>query len=321
MTLRVLTWVAWSVAGLLALVEGATADDGLKVAIGQRGNWENSASELGQQRGIFKKHGLTLDLLYSQGSGETMQAVISGSVDVGVGIGTHAAIGVYAKGAPIRIIGSTFTGATDLFYYVASTSPLRSMAEADGKSIAISSTGSAGHIIALALGKHFGVNLKPQVAGNYSVILTQVLTGQIDIGFATSPFGLDAVEQGQIRIIAPASVVPGLNNQTVRTIIANASVVDRRPDAIKRYVMALRETLDWMYSGDPAVVKAYSALVEMPEASAAKALGAYHPRDSVEPTRLDGLQAIQADAIAFKYLPAPLTAPQLRDLVRIPSIK
>jgi NitT/TauT family transport system substrate-binding protein len=313
--------VALSFAGLLSLIEGAAADDLLKVAIGQRGNWENSASELGQDKGIFQKHGLTLEILYSQGSGETMQAVISGSVDIGVGIGTHSAIGVYSKGAPVRIIGSTFTGATDLFYYVASNSPLRSMADADGKSIAISSTGSAGHIIALALGKRFNVNLKPQVAGNYSAILTQVLTGQIDIGFATSPFGLEAVEQGQIRILAPASVVPALKDQTVRTIIANASVVDRRSDAIKRYVMALRETLDWMYSGDPAVVKAYSALVEMPEVSAAKALGAYHPRESVEPTRLDGLQSIQADAIAFKYLPAPLTDAQLQDLIRIPPVR
>ena len=33
--------------------------------------------ELGQQAGIFKKHGLVLEILYTQGGGETQQAVIS----------------------------------------------------------------------------------------------------------------------------------------------------------------------------------------------------------------------------------------------------
>ncbi|MDB5651611.1 MAG: Sulfonate transporter, partial [Hyphomicrobiales bacterium] len=34
--------------------------DKLKIAIGSRGVWENSISELGQNAGIFKKHNLEL---------------------------------------------------------------------------------------------------------------------------------------------------------------------------------------------------------------------------------------------------------------------
>src|SRR5438132_11595277 len=40
------------------------------------GNWATSVAEVGQRAGIFRKHGLTLDLLYTQGSGETQHAVI-----------------------------------------------------------------------------------------------------------------------------------------------------------------------------------------------------------------------------------------------------
>ena len=57
----------------------AFAQDKLKLAVGQRGNWDTSISELGQRVGIFKKHGIELELLYTQGGGETQQAVISGS--------------------------------------------------------------------------------------------------------------------------------------------------------------------------------------------------------------------------------------------------
>ena len=86
-------------AALSVLLAGvAPADDNLKIAIGQRGGWEQSVSELGQNKGIFKKHGLTLELLYTQGSAETLQSVISNSVDIGIGLGTHALLGAYPQG-------------------------------------------------------------------------------------------------------------------------------------------------------------------------------------------------------------------------------
>jgi len=47
----------------------ARAEDALKVAIGQRGVYENSISELGQDHGLFKRRGLALELLYTQGGG------------------------------------------------------------------------------------------------------------------------------------------------------------------------------------------------------------------------------------------------------------
>ena len=51
---------------LTLLGSAASAQDTLKLAIGQRGNWDTSVSEIGQRAGIFKKHGLVLELLYTQ---------------------------------------------------------------------------------------------------------------------------------------------------------------------------------------------------------------------------------------------------------------
>ena len=87
--MRVHKIACWLIVTLSLIVcRGVIAEDTLKLAIGQRGNWENAAPELGQKAGFFKKHGLILELLYTQGAGETLQAVISGSVDVGIGVGT-----------------------------------------------------------------------------------------------------------------------------------------------------------------------------------------------------------------------------------------
>src|SRR2546430_5602048 len=51
--------------GLALLGGSASAEDTLKLAVGQRGNWDTSVSEIGQRAGIFKKHGLTLDIVYT----------------------------------------------------------------------------------------------------------------------------------------------------------------------------------------------------------------------------------------------------------------
>src|SRR5258708_30889235 len=87
---------------LMLATGGAVAEDTLKLAIGQRGNWENAAPELGQKAGIFKKHGVVMELLDTQGAGETLQAVISGSVGLGIRVGPARVLRAFAKGAPGR---------------------------------------------------------------------------------------------------------------------------------------------------------------------------------------------------------------------------
>src|SRR5262245_15533077 len=98
---------------LAASIMPAFAAD-LKIASPQRGSWEGAVPELG--RDIFKKHGLDLDILYTAGGGETLQAVISGAVDIGLSAGTLAILGAYQKGAPVRIISASSTGSRELFW-------------------------------------------------------------------------------------------------------------------------------------------------------------------------------------------------------------
>src|ERR1700682_6164967 len=167
----------WLITLLLMLASaGALAADTLKLAIGQRGNWENAAPELGQKAGFFRKHGLTLELLYTQGAGETMQAVISGSVDIGVGVGTAGVLSAYAKGAPVRPIANSMTGADDLFWYVPAESKIRSIKDAAGKTIAYSTNGSSTTLAVLAFIREFGVPAKPVATGSPASTFTQTMS-------------------------------------------------------------------------------------------------------------------------------------------------
>ena len=172
---------AATLAVLISLGVQAQAET-MKLAVGQRGTWDTSVAEIGVRGGIFQKHGLELEILYTQGGGETQQAVISGSVDVGVAAGMMGVLAAFAKGAPVRIIGSEMTGATEMFFYVPAKSKIQSLKDIGTGTIGYSTNGSSTHGVVTALVKQYDLKAQPVATGSQSATLTQVLSGQIDVG-------------------------------------------------------------------------------------------------------------------------------------------
>ena len=296
---------------------GAGAADVLKLAVGAPSNWDTCVPDVGQRAGIFARHGLALEILYTQGGGETMQAVISGSVDIGIAAGTQAVMGAFAKGAPVRILAAGTTGAGDLYWYVPADSPIKSFTDTNGKSAGFSTVGASTHIALLALIKHFGTTTRAVASGAGAVTLTQVISGQIDVGWASPPFGLAQLREGKIRLIARGNDAPSMVNQTVRVHIVNADVLRGRADAIKRFMDAYRESYEFLYA-DPRGVGIYADYSKVPETLAVQIRDSFMPKPVMSPETVSGLEAIMADAVTFKTLPAPLTTPQLSELIQIP---
>src|ERR1700687_4354861 len=130
-------------ASLSAAAGSAAAEDLLKVSVPQRGSWDTGISELGQRGGIFKRHGLTLEILYTEGGAESQQAVIGGSMDIAVAVGISSVLRAYEKGAPVRAIGGEMVGSPNQFWYVPANSPVRKIADLNDKTIGYSVTGSS----------------------------------------------------------------------------------------------------------------------------------------------------------------------------------
>src|ERR1041384_4546191 len=291
--------------GALALALSATsalAEDTIKLAIGQRGNWDTSVSEVGQRVGIFKKHGLVLDIVYTQGAGETQQAVISGSVDLGIAAGVMGVLSADSKGAPVRIISAETTGAADLYWYVNADSPIKTLKDTDGKTLAYSTNGSSTHGIVTAFMKQYQLKATPTAMGGPAANLTAVMSGQIDVGWAAPPFGLDQLDQKQIRTIATGNDADAFKGQTVRLNIVNADYLKARPDVVDRYMKAYRETVNFMYT-NPAALKIYADWLKISEAKAKRTRDDFFPRSAVEPDKIVGLDTIVKDAVALKFTP------------------
>ena len=293
-----MTIVKWGCAiaalGLALAASAAAAEDTLKLAVGQRGNWDTSISEVGQLAGIFKKHGLKLEIVYTQGAGETQQAVISGSVDLGIAAGVMGVLSAYSKGAPVRIIGAETTGANDLYWYVKADSPLKSLKDATEKNtIAYSTSGSSTNNIVVAFVQELGLKATPTKTGGPPATLTAVMSGQIDIGWAAPPFGLQEMKEGKIRMIARGSDVPSLRGQTVRTIIVNADALKNKRDAIMRFVAGYREAVDWMYS-DPKAFEMYAAKIKRPVELVKDSAMRFQPKETMQTEKFADLEGAAA---------------------------
>src|SRR2546425_103451 len=221
-----------AIATFAALEEACRAEDQLKIAVGGRGIGETFVTEVGYKAGLFKRHDLALDIFYTDGGGETQQAVISNSAQVGVASGFLGAIGVFAKGAPVRIIGGSYTGGAQVFWYVPADSPIKSPQDPAGKTVAYSNNGSSTHAGVLALQKHYNIAFKPTPTGGLA---------------------------------------------------------------------------------------AYGAFAKLREAAAKRALQEFLPLAAVDPDRISGIEEVMADAMAFKFISAPLTKDELAELIQIPE--
>jgi NitT/TauT family transport system substrate-binding protein len=302
---------------LAATAAPALAQDQVKVAIGQRGLWDTAICHLGDKAGIFGKHGIKLELLYTAGAGETQQAVISNSVDIGMATGVYGSMGAFSKGAPIRIIGAQATGAAE-FWYVKSGSSIKTLKDAVGKTMAYSTNGSSTHSMALALIREAGVAAKPVATGNPPSTLTAVMTDQVDIGWASPPFGFKEMDAGQIRIVAKAAESKIVTDQTIRVIVTQPDTLAKRKDMVQRFMDAYRDTIDYMYSDNPQVMKDYAEFVGVSETLAKRVRNEFFPKSLLNPDEIKGLEMIVPDAVALKYIAQPLTADQLKQLIQIP---
>jgi NitT/TauT family transport system substrate-binding protein len=304
-------------AAIILALQPACADDQVKLTIGQRGNWDTAISHLGDKAGIFKKHGITLEMIYTSGSGETLQPVIAGSVEFGLAVGTLGALAAYSKGAPVRIIGAEATGAAD-YWYVKASSPIKTLKDLNGRTIAYSTAGSSTESVVRAFIKENGLtSAKAMSTGGAPSTMTAVMTDQVDAGWASPPGGLKEIDEGKIRLLARATDAAIVRGQTIRTIVANAQVLEKRKDMVHRYMQAYRETIDYMYGDDSQVLKDYAAFAGVSEAMAKRVRDEFFPRPLVMPDEIKGLDSLMADAVELKFISAPLSKAQIADLVQL----
>ena len=311
------TTIAILISGIATVVTNSVAAETLRVAVAQRGFWNSSFVEFALRQGFFKQEGLDIEILYTEGGASTLTPVVAGSLDIAMTNGTLGVIAAFAKGMPVKIISAEATGAPDAFWYARPESGIKSIKDTDGKTVAFSSPGSSTNLIVLQLVNQEKATPKLVPTGGAPATLTQVMTGQIDVGWSVPPFVLQHLAEGRLQIIARGSDVAAIKNQTIRVNVANANALKERRDAFVRYVRALNRAIDWAYS-DPAAIDAYAAIASVPRSLAQRTRDEFYPKESLQLAEVKGLELTLKQALEFKYIAAPLPVADVqRSLVDI----
>ena len=303
-------------AAAIVISAGANALDKVRVAGTQRNLWDGSLFFNAERaKGIFKEQGIELDVLWTQGGSECEQPVITGSMDICMDNGIVGAIGAWAKGAPIAIISAAMTGAADVWWYAKAESGINSIKDTNGKTVAFSRPSSSTHLLLNAMVAATGATPKLVGAGGPAPTLTQVMSGQIDVGWSAGIFAADLLKQGKIKRVANGNDAPGAATQTVRVNIANTSFLKAKPDVAKRFMAAYRKTVEWGYS-DPRALEMYAEDNKSTVEIARAARDDMYPKASMAVKPVVNIELSIRQAIADKRLSAPLTPDQIRELLR-----
>jgi NitT/TauT family transport system substrate-binding protein len=298
-------------AGTFAATSAFAQTQTLKVAVAQRGFWNSVFIEFALQQGFFKQEGLEIEILYTEGGASTLLPVVSGSLDIAMTNGTLGVIAAFAKGMPVKIISAEATGAPDAFWYSRAESGIKSMKDTNGKTVAFSSPGSSTNLILLQLVAQEKATPKLVGTGGAPATLTQVMSGQIDVGWSVPPFVLQQVTDGKAQIIARGSDVEAIRNQTIRVNVANANALKQKRDAFVRYIRAISRAIDWAYQGD-APIDAYAAYAKVSRALAQRTRDEFYPKESLQLAEVKGLDLTLKQAVEFKYIPSPMSVAKVQ---------
>jgi ABC-type nitrate/sulfonate/bicarbonate transport system substrate-binding protein len=260
-TRQVLTAAGAAIAlGCMAASLPIPARADIKLAVGKSAptSESNLAANVGAKTGIFKKHGLDVEVLDFAGGGKMIQALTAGSIDIGVGAGIQMAFIV--KGAPMLAVCED-ASTLPFVIGVPWDSTLKTLDGLKGKTIGISSAGSLTDWLAKELARTRGwksdeITLAA-IGSSPSASTSAFRLHRIDayVGGTSTFLGMEEKKIG--RALAPVSSYIG--KIAAGTIFASNRLIESNPDAIRAFLAGWLETVRYMKSHKAETVAIESA--------------------------------------------------------------
>jgi NitT/TauT family transport system substrate-binding protein len=199
-----------------------------------------------------------------------VQALAAGSIDIGDGAGTEMAF--VAKGAPMLAVCESTGPAPFLGVGVPWDSPVKTLEDLKGKTLAVSSPGSfsdwSGHQLARKFGWGPDGVKTVAIGGGPAPISAALRAHLVDAAISTTALFLAFEEAKDGRLIAPVSSFEG--NVGSGALFASNRLIASNPDAIRAFIAGWIETVDYMRAHKAETVKITSAVNNFSESVMAR---------------------------------------------------
>jgi ABC-type nitrate/sulfonate/bicarbonate transport system substrate-binding protein len=206
---------------------------------------------MAKQEGLFKKHGLDVELIHIPSSSRGIQAILAGEIAFSFMDGLNAAQ-ANLKGANIVLIA----GATNRqVFSLMAKSDFKRIADLKGKKIGITRVGSSTHtsaLYALNSGGLKGTDYQLLPLLEVPNIYTALAAGQIDAGVMSPPTNARAKRSGFVELMNIAKEGPEFVSVAVGT---SRSYLKTNEDTVRRVVRAYAEGVQLFKSNKPAALK------------------------------------------------------------------
>jgi ABC-type nitrate/sulfonate/bicarbonate transport system substrate-binding protein len=218
-----------------ATAQPSAAADKLRAGKAVQVSFPMSMLELGTHEGIFAKYGVDLDITAFTGDAKLQQAFAANAIDIGLGSGPAMAFEI--KGAP-TIAVAVFAGPPGTIA-VATTadSPLKSVADLKGKTLAISTTGSLTEWLTKRLSVHEGWGpdgIKMIALGAGAAMNGALFTHQVDAMMTGTENAYILADKGQARVLA--GMESFVLDFMTHVVFARKDLVASNPDLVERFL-------------------------------------------------------------------------------------
>jgi ABC-type nitrate/sulfonate/bicarbonate transport system substrate-binding protein len=238
------TW-AIVIAALLALLAQVTCAETLRVGKAGREAFSFVPLDIGVRSGIFKQHGLDVEISNFGGDARLQQAMAADGVDISLGSGPGLAFIV--KGSPVKGIAA-MAGPPLLFALVVrNDDSVKTVEDLKGRKIGVSTVGSVTSWIISEVSRQrgWGFDGITQVPiGENAARVAAVRSKALDGCIVDLASALNYVQRGEGRILLRFGDL--VKDFHIHVIFATDKIIAERPQALRGFLAGWFETIRLM---------------------------------------------------------------------------
>ena len=215
------------------------APDKQKLKVGYAPGGGSILAFIAQDQKLFAKEGIEVELVQFSSSGDGLNALNSGKIDIGISFGTAAPLTFISKGSDFTIIGGALAGGHPVIALPAKAGQFKSIQDFKGKTVATPRLYTADVVWRGAL-KRAGIDPNKDVKiielKNPPAVLEAVKSGKVDVGIGASSIYLQAKESGLAIVGWSNDFFP---QHPCCRIVAKGKAVSGDPELYRAFLRAL----------------------------------------------------------------------------------
>src|SRR5215468_7735222 len=195
-------WAVGACVALAMMAGPATADTKLRVGKAQAQQFAFVPVHVGVETGIFRRHGLDMEIANFGGDAKLLQALAADGIDIALGGGPTIAF--VQKGTPMLGIAALADAPGTIMMVVLKDGPVKTDDDLQGRTVSVSTAGSLTYWLAKELSRQKGWGndgFKIAPLGTPAAQIAALRTGQIDGVVTETSSILRLEEEGVGRIL------------------------------------------------------------------------------------------------------------------------